>query len=296
MAAETRPTVVVGTDGSDAAQAAVEYAADLAARRRLPLRVLHAFEASQHELLPARVCHRDRQEVLRRAAQQMLDQTREVLPMAYPDLECRPSSSPVHRSTCSWRSHGMRTASWSAGGERAGSPRCCSGPHRSTCAPRPAAPSSPSRHRTSSTRVRREVVVGVEGSAGTETRPRVRLQRRGRDRSAAGGGAGVVRTRPGGLRISLVSDRDEVGRATRRSSSRPTWPPGPAGKFPRYGSSRWSSPGHPAEVLLWRARKARLLVVGSRGRSSLRNATFGSVSHAVVHHATRPVAVVPAGI
>lgn len=165
--------------------------------------------------------------------------------MAYPDLECRPSSSPVHRSTCSWRSHGMRTASWSAGGERAGSPRCCSGPHRSTCAPRPAAPSSPSRHRTSSTRVRREVVVGVEGSAGAETRPRVRLQRRGRDRSAAGGGAGVVRTRPGGLRISLVSDRDEVERATRRSSSRPTWPPGPAGKFPRYGSSRWSSPATP---------------------------------------------------
>jgi nucleotide-binding universal stress UspA family protein len=53
--------------------------------------------------------------------------------------------------------------------------------------------------------------------------------------------------------------------------------------------------GHPAQVLAEEARHARLLVVGGRGRGSMRGAVLGSVSHAVLHHAATPVAVVHSG-
>jgi nucleotide-binding universal stress UspA family protein len=55
--------------------------------------------------------------------------------------------------------------------------------------------------------------------------------------------------------------------------------------------------GHPAQVLADEARQARLLVVGGRGRGrgSMREAVLGSVSHAVLHHAATPVAVVHSG-
>ncbi|SFO99415.1 Nucleotide-binding universal stress protein, UspA family [Amycolatopsis arida] len=47
----------------------------------------------------------------------------------------------------------------------------------------------------------------------------------------------------------------------------------------------------PARTLLDRAEDARLLVVGSHGRGAFRRALLGSVSHAAVHHANCPVAV-----
>lgn len=51
--------------------------------------------------------------------------------------------------------------------------------------------------------------------------------------------------------------------------------------------------GYPSSVLLDRASTADLLVVGSRGRGGIADLVLGSVSHQCVHHATRPVAVIP---
>jgi nucleotide-binding universal stress UspA family protein len=50
--------------------------------------------------------------------------------------------------------------------------------------------------------------------------------------------------------------------------------------------------GHPAKELVDQAAHARLLVVGRRSRGELRSLVLGSVSHAVLHHASCPVAVV----
>lgn len=50
---------------------------------------------------------------------------------------------------------------------------------------------------------------------------------------------------------------------------------------------------HPAAALTAWASSAQLLVVGSRGRHALVGTLLGSVSQAVLHHATCPVAVVP---
>ncbi|OLR94450.1 universal stress protein [Actinokineospora bangkokensis] len=51
--------------------------------------------------------------------------------------------------------------------------------------------------------------------------------------------------------------------------------------------------GVPAEVLRDRSERAGLLVVGSHGRSRLAGLLLGSTTHAVLHHAACPVAVVP---
>ncbi len=50
--------------------------------------------------------------------------------------------------------------------------------------------------------------------------------------------------------------------------------------------------GHPVSILTDASRRADLVVVGSRGRGKLRSALLGSVSHGVLHHAHCPVAVV----
>ena len=49
---------------------------------------------------------------------------------------------------------------------------------------------------------------------------------------------------------------------------------------------------HPAGALINAATTADLVVVGSRGLGGFASAVLGSVSRAVLHHATCPVAVV----
>ena len=50
--------------------------------------------------------------------------------------------------------------------------------------------------------------------------------------------------------------------------------------------------GHPAEVLMQMAKRAELLVVGSRGHGWIFGALLGSVSHYVAAHAACPVVVI----
>jgi nucleotide-binding universal stress UspA family protein len=67
-------------------------------------------------------------------------------------------------------------------------------------------------------------------------------------------------------------------------------------KFPEVEVVRQVVIGHPVETLVMLGARARVLVVGSRGRGSVRSALMGSVSHGVLHHAKGPVAVVHGSI
>ncbi|MET7695717.1 universal stress protein [Streptomyces sp. NPDC005483] len=64
-------------------------------------------------------------------------------------------------------------------------------------------------------------------------------------------------------------------------------------KFPDVEVSEQSSYGTPGHHLAEASREASLVVVGRRVRRSSFGAHIGSVTHAVLHHSTAPVAVVP---
>jgi hypothetical protein len=51
--------------------------------------------------------------------------------------------------------------------------------------------------------------------------------------------------------------------------------------------------GRPAHVLVRAANGAGLLVVGRRMRRAAVGSHTGTVAHALIHHVTRPVALVP---
>ena len=68
-------------------------------------------------------------------------------------------------------------------------------------------------------------------------------------------------------------------------------------KFPDVAVQRVVARDRPASALLERSAGAQLVVVGSRGRGAFAGLVLGSVSQALLHHATCPVAVVrPAGV
>jgi nucleotide-binding universal stress UspA family protein len=63
-------------------------------------------------------------------------------------------------------------------------------------------------------------------------------------------------------------------------------------KFPDVAVTRLVTRYRPARTLLEQSAHAQLVVVGSRGRGGLAGMLLGSVSHALLHHAVCPVAVV----
>ncbi|GAB2809148.1 universal stress protein [Streptomyces daliensis] len=65
------------------------------------------------------------------------------------------------------------------------------------------------------------------------------------------------------------------------------------GKYPQVPVFEQVLTGRPGERLVAASADASLVVVGRRVRSSPLGAHTGSVAHAVIHHATAPVAVVP---
>jgi nucleotide-binding universal stress UspA family protein len=84
-------------------------------------------------------------------------------------------------------------------------------------------------------------------------------------------------------------DRDEMQQETSELLSKAL-----AGGAERYSDvvvRRIVTVERPAQALLDESQGADLLVVGSHGRGSVRRAVLGSVSHAVVHAAPCPVAV-----
>ncbi|NUT49161.1 MAG: universal stress protein [Saccharothrix sp.] len=67
---------------------------------------------------------------------------------------------------------------------------------------------------------------------------------------------------------------------------------GPLSRHPGVRAERFVSLGRPAQALVEQAEGAALLVVGSHGHGAMRRALLGSVSHAMLHHAPGPLAVV----
>lgn len=295
MSAATVGSVVVGLDSSDTGRAAVEYAAELATRQHLPLRLVHTYDLIQTTVRPSYGWTPDAETVVRRSAGRLLDEAVEVLSIAYPDLQVTAvlqKGSPVKVLLDeSHRAHTIVLGSRGAGGFAdlmVGSTTLHVAAHAScpvVAVPNPSDNDQP----------RHGVVVGVDGSelseaaigyafeAASEVADKLTAVHAWHDPTRSGNGMMAIIYDP----ADLVQEEHLA-----LAESLAGW----QAKFPEVEVERKVVLGHPVPALLEQAANARLLVVGCRGRGALSSLVLGSVSHGVLHRATGPVAVVHRGL
>jgi nucleotide-binding universal stress UspA family protein len=90
--------------------------------------------------------------------------------------------------------------------------------------------------------------------------------------------------------LPLVYDRNELAAEEEVVLAEAT--AGWRDRFPDVVVTRHLDRGRPADVLVRESRAAQLVVVGARGRGGFTGLLLGSVSHAVLHHAHCPIAIV----
>jgi nucleotide-binding universal stress UspA family protein len=288
-----RKAMIVGVDRSDTGLGAVQYAAELASRRKLPLRVMHAFQPAQYAFHAVVQGPLSVDAVLRKTAERLLDDTKEVLSAVYPDLEVETVLEEGSETEMLLResdgADSVVLGSRGVGGFAdlvIGSTTLHVVSH-ARC-PVIAVPAPTGGDEES----RKGVVVGVDGSDVSEaaiefafevaavTQEPLRAVHVWHDPTRTGVG----------LLMPPVVDQAEVLREERLMLSRLM--SGWREKFPEVDVQELVVPGHPISVLSAAAEEARLLVVGSHGRGSIRSLILGSVSHGVLHHASGAVAVV----
>ncbi|GAB3979469.1 universal stress protein [Actinoallomurus acanthiterrae] len=282
--------IIVGTDGSDQSLRAVEWAADEAGRRGLPLRIVYA-EAEWLYDTPVDPRLAAVRTWLLTGGKDLLDKAvaaaRERVPGVAVEAETVPGQTArvlLEKSRDAAMvvlgGHGMGAAT----GLLLGSTTLQVVTHAKvpTVVVRDLEPA-----------VRREVAVGVDGSAVSEPAIGFAFEeaalRRARLRAVH------VWSHPGsrgpGDMQPLVYDPQIVAEEELRmvEKSLATWQE----KFPEVEVVSEIEHGRPVRILAGASARADLLVVGTRGRGGFAGLLLGSVSHALLHHAHCPLAVVP---
>ena len=293
MTTVPRSTVVVGLDRSDPGRSAAEYAAKVADRRNLPLRLVHAFEPSQYAVGPRAInWTADVEGVMRDASQRLLEETTEALRVDYPDLEVssrlQPGSAAETLIEESERAELLVLGSRGSGGFAdliIGSTALHVASH-ARC-PVVVVPGA-----LVDVTPRRGVVVGVDGSELSAAAIQFAFQFASETRERLTGLHAWYDPAPTGvgLMMPLVFDPAMVVKEEKLilAESMAGW----SEKYPDVEVVHEVVRNHPVHALVTRAATAELLVVGSRGRGSVRSLLLGSVSHGVLHHASCPVAIV----
>lgn len=292
MDATSRHPVVVGLDRSAQCWAAVEYGAALAQRRRLPLVLVHAYEPSQYAMRSTVGYTPDNEGVMRNVGERLVADVLDVVTAAHPEVSVHtvlhPGSAVEKLLDESQQATAVVLGSRGTGGFAdllVGSTTMHVAAH-ADC-PVVAVP-APDDHGAA----HRGVVVGVDGSALSEPAIEFALEAAadlGEPLTTLHAWHDVTRTGTGRM-MPLGYDLDEVLEEERLALAEST--AGWQEKFPDVEVHHEVVLGHPVATLVSRSQDARLLVVGCRGRGSVRSLLLGSVSHGVLHHATVPVAVV----
>ncbi|MBO1414566.1 universal stress protein [Streptomyces sp. FH025] len=279
---ETRRPVIVGVNRSEASRSAVSWAADEAAWRHLPLRLVHAQEwptGQQEET------GRPWEIGLRSAGETLLDSARLAAVERRPGLEVTPvlaEGRPVRvlRKAADEAAQlvlGIRrlTEAHSAlpigskGASLAGHLKC-----PLVLVPEPADGSS----------APGPVVLGVDGSDAS----RGAIDFAFEEASISGTEVLAVEVqRPTGMDRSYVVETTLLD----LSESLAGW----QAKYPDVRVRREVLIGAPASELAAASAHARCLVVGSRGHGGFRGLLFGSTGRALVHRCTVPLVIVPSG-
>ncbi|MEV4115691.1 universal stress protein [Nonomuraea sp. NPDC049695] len=279
--------IIVGVDGSVAARAAVQWAADDALRMKEPLRIVHAVDRSPYQVgrysdvaLPD-VLQREGQRVLREA-EALVHERQPSVEVATQEAEGAPAV--VLREQAKDATEivvGSRGLGGFAGAllgsvstHVAGHARCpvvvVRGEHRP---------------------VQGEVVVGVDDSPECEPALAYAFQQ--------------AKLRGSALRVlhawqlpvhafapEITYDMDEIRRAQHQVVRDRVAVF--AADHPQVTIVEDVQSAHPVDALVDASERADLLVVGSHGRGALGSMLLGSVSRGVLHHARCPVAVVRA--
>lgn len=287
---DERAPVVVGVDGSPSAHEALEWAAVEAATRRRPLRIVQAFgwppRADPVELTGG---GRDDGELAAVAERVLLDaeiHARSVAPEVDVTSELVTGAAApavldqaqdAHLVVLGSRGLGgfMGLLVGSVGAEVAAHAPCPVVIVR----PRPA-----ERTRSSA----RRVVVGTDGSDRSALAISLAFD------AAARHGIGLTAVRsweaPIPVHPSLLIAMDKIEEAEQRLLAESL--ADAQQRYPDVDVRTKLVRAHPGHALVVESAGADLLVVGSRGRGGFRGMLLGSVSQAVLHHATCPVAVV----
>jgi nucleotide-binding universal stress UspA family protein len=289
MDAHSGRTVVVGIDGSEIALRAVRWASAEAARRKIPLRVVTAFDWTQNHAIggihlgasyrdimlnQARRNLADAAELAERAAEGIEVEQQLVVgfPIAVLTAESERAQLVVIGDRGLGGVSGLLLGSVAAGlGAHAKSPLVVV--RGDDADPDPAAP----------------VAVGVDGSPLSEAALAFAFE------AAAARGVPLVavhtwRELAGDLDVAPLLDWDAIETEEREVLAERL--AGWGEKYPDVPVQPIVTKDGPAHALVEQSRHAQLVVVGSRGRGGFTALVLGSVSHAVLHRSHCPVAVV----
>ncbi|MEU5915129.1 universal stress protein [Streptomyces sp. NPDC047141] len=280
----SRP-VTVGVDGSEGSVAAVDWAADEAAVRGDGLRLVYATRWAEHQLGAMKVSHDDRAD----AAVGVLAETERRVGSRQPDVALTADEvedAPVSvLLAAAARAELLVVGSHGLGGVRGfivGSvgQEVVSEAQRPVVLVRPGYEKDGSRASGSGTA--RKVVLGLDVNEAKDELLDFAFDYAGRH----GVPLEIVHT----WHDSFVHHADAAAKDQRAAALAGAVRPF-RDRYPATEVAEVSAPGRAAEHLIEASSDARLVIVGRR--RAARGSHIGSVTHAVIHHASCPVAVVP---
>ncbi|WP_439681253.1 universal stress protein [Embleya sp. MST-111070] len=283
--------IIVGVEHTDAGRLAVVWAADEAARRGLPLHLIHALDwpagADRHpETNPH---HQTWSQRFRDAGLRALAEAAVLASTRHAELVVDTALFDGEPTTV------MRTQASHAAMIVLGSRKLCAATELLTTggiavpvtahAPCPVVIVREPEHATADPLT---VVVGVDGSSHSDAAVNYAFD------EAAQRGATVVAIhvrQPGSGLMSASAMPEEITEGRIRLAETLA---GRAETYPDVPVRREVAVGHPVRTLVQAAEHALCLVVGTRGVGGFRGMLLGSVSQGLIHHARCPLVVVPA--
>ncbi|MBG0817831.1 universal stress protein [Planomonospora sp. ID82291] len=279
--------VIVGTDGSAAGSAAVEWAADDAARMRAPLRIVFALDRSPYQI--PRFSAPEWGDALIRNAERVLAEAEALARGRRPEIEVTTrvvegAPAVVLRDQAADATEiviGSRGLGGFAGAVLGSVSMHVAGHARGPVVVVHDGPRT----------AHGEVVVGIDDSPECDPALAYAFEQ------AALRGAGLRAVYAWQLPVhvyapEIVYDMDEIRRAQHEvaAAKLESW----RETYPQVKVVEDVRPGHPVEALTAASEQADLVVVGSHGRGALGSLALGSVSRGVLHHVRGAVAVVRA--